>query len=71
MNILIFETSVQTLKDEKNVKALFRFTPSIKSWTVDRQDEDNILRVEVIDTSPKLIEGLLRNAGYHCKQLFY
>jgi len=71
MDILIFETNVDTLKDEKKVKALFNGTSGIKSWSIDRQDEDKILRIEALDTSPKLIEGLLRNAGYHCLQLYY
>lgn len=71
MDILIFETNVDTLKDEKMVKALFKGTAGIKSWSIDRQDEDKILRIEALNTSPKLIEGLLHNAGFQCRQLFY
>jgi hypothetical protein len=69
MQILVFKTN---LTDGKHVDAIgssLNTHPAISKWNVDREDCDNILRIEANDIAGKEVETILGNAGYYCEEL--
>ena len=69
MQILVFKTN---LTDGKHIEAIgssLNMHPDIYKWNVDREDCDNILRIEANNIAGKEVEELLGNAGYFCEEL--
>ena len=56
----------------QHVRRLYSLLKSIHGvlkWTIDTEDVDKVLRVEVVSVAPGKIEMALQNAGYYCKEL--
>ncbi len=70
MNLLIFRTDIKTKKKVNVVKAIFNNHPIIKNWSVDTEDIDKVLRIEVAGT---LVENdvinLMKRCGFYCEIL--
>ncbi|WP_219223428.1 hypothetical protein [Pedobacter antarcticus] len=71
MDILIFETNINTPEDLRKVRQLLTAESRIKNWSVDMDDIDKILRVESINISSDSIENLLSDADFQCRSLHY
>ena len=70
MNILIFRTDIRSRKMVNSVKQVFENHPIIKNWSVDLQDIDNVLRIEVSDhkIENEMIK-LIKKQGFICEVL--
>ena len=67
LNVLIFSTNIQTKEKVKSVNLLFEKYPTIKRWTVDTQDVDNVLRVEALHyLLEQDVIDLLTTRGFSC-----
>lgn len=68
--LLIYRTDISTRKREKMLQSFFDDHPHILDWNIDRQDIDNVLRIEIskgIDVDELL--GYIRMQGLHCEEL--
>lgn len=70
MEVLIFKTSVNDLREVVKVKPLLT-TPDISNWNIDLEDCDKVLRVVTDHLRPKHIEDMLHSAGFECEELPY
>ncbi|MEH6305766.1 hypothetical protein RYH73_08930 [Olivibacter sp. CPCC 100613] len=67
--ILIFKTSIDTAEDEINIASILNNFPSSRSWTVDLEDCDKVLRVcAASDISAEIIRTL-RQEGFLCEPM--
>lgn len=70
MNILIFRTDISTQKEVKRVKPLFNERSNISQWSIDLEDIDNVLRLEVSDdVKEEDIISLVETCGFLCEEL--
>ena len=70
MNLLIFRTDIKTKKEVKVVRPLFNDHPLITDWSIDRQDIDNVLRIEAKDDlNEKDIIHLIKECGFYSEML--
>ena len=46
MELLILRTDIKTKRKVNEVRPLFNQHPVIKSWSIDTEDIDNVLRIE-------------------------
>jgi hypothetical protein len=69
MEVLVFKTNLNTVNCINNAGAYLNVHPHILRWNVDRQDCDNILRIETDKLCGSDIENIISNAGYFCKEL--
>lgn len=70
LEILVFKTSLCSVKHIEKVKPALNRNPCIKEWNVDLQDRDNILRIVAENIKAKEIEQVILDAGYACQELF-
>jgi copper chaperone CopZ len=69
MNILVFKTNIEDVKQVRKVSPHLRNVQGILKWNVDLHDCDKILRIETNDLSPHSIQEIIKNAGYYCAEL--
>ncbi len=70
MNLLIFRTDIKTKKKVKALTPLFNNHPVITDWSIDLEDIDNVLRIEVQgDLNEKDIIHLVKTYGFYCEAL--
>ncbi len=70
MKLLILKTNIITYDKVRFVQALFDNNISILDWSVDIEDIDRVLRVEVIDsTSENDIQNMLKPFNITCIDL--
>ena len=70
MNLLIFRTDIKTKKKLKAIKPLFNNHPVITDWSIDLEDIDNVLRIQVQgDLEEEDIIHLVRMSGFYCEVL--
>lgn len=69
MEVLIFKTNIRYKKHIDAVEQHISKQPGIIKWNVDLKDVDKILRIETLNLHPAKIEGLVKSAGYRCKEL--
>ena len=67
--VLVFKTNLRFKKDIRQVQPLLDNHRGILAWNVDRNDIDNVLRIEAMHVQAHDIIGLLTNAGYFCEEL--
>ena len=70
MQLIILKTDIKTQKGVSYVRGLFDEIHQIKDWNIDRQDVDNVLRLEVSEklNEPDVI-ALLAAHGFRCEEL--
>ncbi|MEQ8905926.1 hypothetical protein [Ekhidna sp.] len=69
INTLILKTNIRTTADVEKVSQAFSKLNCIKRWTVDIDDWEHVLKVEVYMLSYKNIAVLLDRIGYECSEL--
>ncbi len=68
--ILVFKTDIKTKKKLQVVKPVFNRHPGIAYWSVDREDIDNVLRIEAAEylNETEIIQ-LISTCGLYCEVL--
>lgn len=70
MEILIFRTDIKSKKSVKSLKSTFNNHSDIIKWSIDLEDIDNVLRIEV---TKNLLEenviDLVKVKGFYIKPL--
>ena len=69
MHILIFKTNIETDNAHREVKNLLGTYQSIIDWHIDREDIDNVLRIESETNNINDIIATINNAGFICEEL--
>ncbi len=69
MEVLVFKTNLRNKKVISNAERHIDNLPGLLKWNVDLHDEDNVLRIEARDLSPRVVESTLHVAGYFCEEL--
>lgn len=69
INILVFKTNLQYKKDIQLLAPLLNDATGILRWNVDRDDIDNVLRIETTTLLPQQVVALVTSAGYSCNEL--
>lgn len=69
MNILVFKTNIEDVKQVRKLSPHLSKVQGILKWNVDLHDRDKILRIEADDLLPHSIERILKDAGYYCAEL--
>lgn len=70
MNLLIFKTDIKTKKEVEVVRPLFNNHPIITDWSIDTEDIDNVLRIQVQDDlKEKEIIHLIEECGFYGEML--
>ena len=68
--LLIFRTDIKTKKKVKKVKPFFNNHSDIKSWSIDTDDIDNVLRIEAFEKiSDDEIILSLKDQGFYSEVL--
>jgi hypothetical protein len=67
--ILVFKTSIRTIRDIKMVEETITHLDGLIRWNVDRDDIDNVLRIETTRPDVSRIAGMVREAGFFCEEL--
>ena len=69
MHIIIFKTNIRFKKDVKKIEPVLNAHPVILRWTVDREDVDNVLRIEATQEHTHELITTIRQAGFLCEEL--
>jgi hypothetical protein len=69
MDILIFKTNVSGKINIDEVRPHLDSLSGLQRYTFDLDDIDKILRVEAHNVSPRKVESVIKEAGYHCEEL--
>lgn len=70
MEVLVFKTNIWGEHQEKSLHKIFSKSRDIISWSVDREDIDNVLRIVSSGrTNEKDIIELVTYNGYACDVL--
>lgn len=67
--VLVFKTNIRTSEEAEKIRPLLSALNNVKTWNIDREDIDNVLRIESEHLSPATIIGLLNEAGFECEEL--
>jgi len=67
--ILVFKTNIDNDADVRKVALLLDEEFKIRRWNIDRDDVDNVLRVESDQLEANAIIRLIQNAGFSCEEL--
>lgn len=70
MEVLILKTNISSYKKAKRLLPIFNSHPFIKRWSVDTEDIDNVLRIEVAEkqNDHEIIE-IVKDQGFYCESL--
>ena len=70
MDILILKTNIDTEQKFNYANYILKNFPEIKCWSLDKEDIDKVLRIEVLEGDIKLdIIKLLNKVNIHCEDL--
>lgn len=70
MNLLIYKTDIDNQQKVERLAAAFDKSRTIKEWSVDMEDIDNVLRIELKQNIPeKEIFYLVSESGIHLELL--
>jgi hypothetical protein len=67
--ILVFKTSIRSIRDIKIVEEVIGSLDGLIRWNVDREDIDNVLRIETTRPDTDQVIRLVQDAGYFCEEL--
>ena len=67
--VLVFKTNVSTNAQFEKAKPVLSALPEIKSWSIDREDVDKVLRIESEHLLPAVVIRALHDAGFECEEL--
>jgi hypothetical protein len=69
VQVLVFKTNLCNLEDIRRMEPLLNGHSGIMCWNVDRDDIDNVLRIETMHLQAWEIVSLVADAGYFCEEL--
>lgn len=70
MKLYIFKTNIRNRKKIRHAKSLLKKHLSIKNWSVDLEDVDKVMRIEVTnDILENDIISMMRNNAFSCEVL--
>ena len=69
MNILVFKTNVEDVKQVRKLSPFIRNMEGVLKWNIDLHDCDKKLRIVTDVLSAQHIEAAIIQAGYDCKEL--
>jgi len=70
MKLLIFKTNIGTKRKISAVKPIFNNHSTIKNWSIDTEDIDNVLRIEAVGQLDESdVIDLMRKRGFRCEVL--
>ncbi len=70
MKQLIFRTNIETRKNVKSIKSLFKYQSSIINWSIDLEDIAKVLKVSITQAlNENDVENLLKVRGFYCEPL--
>lgn len=69
VKVLVFKTNIVTDEEVNDISYYLEANDDVLRWNVDRQDCDNVLRIETNKLLPNEVEGFVREAGYFCEEL--
>ena len=67
--VLVFKTNLSSDHDLNIAAKILAQENEILCWNVDRQDIDNVLRVDSCGIGPNDITKIFRDAGFECEEL--
>ena len=67
--VLVFRTDIVEKADRENIGQILRFDNRIKTWNIDHEDVDNVLRIESSEMSPEEVIDIVKSLGYKCEEL--
>lgn len=67
--VLVFKSNLIAEEDVLTVKLIMDNHPGVLRWNVDRQDIDNVLRIETNELNAIDVKNLLVDAGFFCEEL--
>jgi hypothetical protein len=67
--VLVFKTNITTTIQLEKVRPVLSTLQGIKTWSIDREDVDKVLRIESEHLLPEVIIRLLKDAGFECDEL--
>ncbi|MFN8154702.1 MAG: hypothetical protein U0Y08_10450 [Bacteroidia bacterium] len=68
-NIIVLRTNVNNVSALSAIAGTLNANPQILRWTIDLEDEDNVLRIESDTLTIKDIITTLQEAGYEAEDL--
>ncbi|WP_298900288.1 hypothetical protein [uncultured Psychroserpens sp.] len=70
MEVLIFQTDIETKTKVKSIRSSFNNHSGILKWSIDIEDIDNVLRIEAVSHSLQNdIINLANTRGFNIKLL--
>jgi hypothetical protein len=70
MKLLIFKTDIASKSMLKAVRPIFNNHSTIKNWSIDTEDIDNVLRIEAVGQLDESdVIDLMRKRGFRCEVL--
>lgn len=69
VTILVFKTSIRSIRDIKIVTEAINTLEGVIRWNVDRDDIDNVLRIETTHPDTDAVIEIMREAGLFCAEL--
>lgn len=69
LEVLVFRTDIVEKSDSENLKQILNEDGRIKSWNIDQQDIDHVLRIESNEMSPAEVIAMVTKLGYVCEEL--
>ncbi len=67
--ILVFKTHIRYKKELKKIAIMIGKHPFIKTWNIDFQDKDKVLRIESTGIAVREVIQLLQEGGFFCEEL--
>lgn len=69
ISVLIFKTNLNMSSDVSRIETAMRQMGNIRRWSVDREDNDKVLRVETTGSQAVDIIQQLAGLGYQCEEM--
>lgn len=69
MRILLFKTNIFSEFLESIVSPILSSNSEIKKWNIDREDSDNILRIESASLNDNQVISMIQKLGLKCQIL--
>ncbi len=69
MEVLVFRTDIIGKSDSENLGEILKEDSRIKTWNIDQEDIDNVLRIESNEMTPADVIEMVTKLGYLCEEL--
>ena len=67
--VLVFKTNICSDEEVQKIANVLASEKKIIRWNIDREDVDNVLRIECAQLHPIAIANRLSDAGFECEEL--